>query len=160
MLQIIHWHPIFVHFTVALVTVSMLFFIFSWLFARFKIAAQFLTVGRWCLWTAAIFGVVTVIFGFIAFNAVTHDEPAHIVMLQHRNWALVTLIGVVIMTVWSLFTLKKTKPSVLFLLGLIVVFVLLTITAWHGGELVYQHGLGVQSLPQPGPHEHGYDRSH
>ncbi|MBI4937033.1 MAG: hypothetical protein HY846_02215 [Nitrosomonadales bacterium] len=37
-------------------------------------------------------------------------------------------------------------------------------TAWHGGELVYRHGLGVMSLPKPEgaghPNEHGAGHDH
>lgn len=36
--------------------------------------------------------------------------------------------------------------------------VLLASTAWHGGELVYRHGLGVMSLPQP--EGEGHDHEH
>lgn len=156
-----NWHPIFVHFTVALYTIAVAFFILAWLFTRVKISTEFLITARWCLWAGAVFGIVTVIFGFIAFNTVAHDDPAHRVMIDHRNWALATLLGVAIMAVWSWVTRRRHRPSILFLLGLIIVFVLLTTTAWHGGELVYRHGLGVMSLPQPAAHQQGgHDHDH
>jgi len=36
----------------------------------------------------------------------------------------------------------------MFVGALLLPVTLLVITAWHGGELVYRYGLGVQSLPK------------
>jgi len=57
-----NWHPLLVHFTVALVTVSAAFFVMS------KVnkdkAETFILVAKWTLWVGAGFTVFTVLAGF------------------------------------------------------------------------------------------------
>ncbi|CAM4460583.1 MAG: hypothetical protein LEGION0403_FIIPPAGN_02352 [Legionella sp.] len=151
-----NWHPILVHFTVALFTASFGFYLLTYLskathLVSDKITVEFEIVGRWCLWCAALVTILTVIAGLYAYNTVTHDEPAHIAMKNHRNWALSTAVAMWLVAIWSLWCYYKQKTITLtFLIGLLVVQGLLLSTAWRGGELVYRHGLGVLSLPSTG----------
>jgi len=157
-----NWHPIFVHFTVALVTVSVLLYLVGYCTHRFQLGREILIVARWCLWLGAIAAIATVSAGFIAYYTVAHDTPSHIVMTVHRNWAITTLVAVLLMSIWSWhFYRKERKVNGLFLMGLIAMITLLAITAWHGSELVYRHGIGVKSLPEPSNGNHNIpDPSH
>ena len=167
MLEIIpNVHPIFVHFTVALLSAALMFYVLGLLSLKTgflaSYQAEFQVVARWCLWSGALFSLVTAFFGWQAFNSVKHDEPAHIAMLEHRNWALVTLLVYIPIALWVFFRHRADKVgtgpviAVLFLAQ-----GLLLSTAWHGGELVYRHGLGVLSLPKAGHHHHhGGDADH
>jgi len=146
---IINWHPIFVHFTVALITMS---FIFYWL-GRFvpsqRWQHEFAIVGRWCLWTGSIITIITISLGFNAYYTVAHDDISHAVMTTHRNWAVIAFILLWLVTLWSLFIYRRNKkPSWVFLSALFVVVALVTVTAWYGGELVFRNGVGVISTPE------------
>lgn len=155
MIEIIpNWHPILVHFTVALFTVSVAFYVISYILKQLKsppasTVLEFETVARWCLWVAAVITIGTALAGLYAFNTVKHDEISHIVMATHRNWALATASGIWLLAIWSGWCYyKRTALTLIFILCLLVVQGLLLTTAWYGGELVYRHGLGVMSLPQ------------
>ena len=161
-----NWHPIFVHFTVSLFTVSTLFYFLTAFTNKLKINHEFLVVARWCLWLSATITVGTIIAGFYAYNTVAHDGPSHAAMSDHRNWALVTFAVIVALAIGSFLRRRCHKSaSVLFLIGMLIGLGLLMATAWRGGELVYRHGLGVMTLPKANKighllnhgeqHEHG-----
>lgn len=167
-----NYHPIFVHFTVALFSTSVGFYMLSFLISRlslFKLttAQEFETVARWCLWLVALLALITVIAGLHAYNTVKHDTPSHLAMTAHRNWAIPTAIAMVLMALWSLKRYRKRQAlTVTFITALLAVQGLLLATAWHGAELVFRYGLGVMSLPQtdtlttPAEHKDGHSHAH
>ena len=178
MLEILpNWHPLFVHFTVALYTASFLFFVLGRVFFSQAWSGECLTAAYWTLWLGAIISVFTVAAGFYAFNTVRHDALSHAAMTDHRNWALATAGTWWLIALWSLRQKRKrggvTSP---FLAGVAVAVVLLMSTGWKGGELVYRHGLGVLYPPKTEnsegaagqdhaheeneDHHHGDDHSH
>ena len=158
-----NWHPIFVHFTVALFLTSIGLFAA----ARFAPTAAWrnnaLIVARWNLWLGCAISLFTIAAGWYAYNTVTHDEPSHRAMTEHRNWALVT---VALILTAAVFTWWKHRDHSEVSIGLLATLVLaagmVVATAWHGGELVYRFGLGVMSLPkaESSGHEHGQAHDH
>lgn len=166
MIEIIpNWHPVFVHFPIAFATAALAFISAAMLFKQRSWTAQCLISGRWMLWAAAIFACVAAGFGWFAYNSVEHDEAGHLAMTLHRNWALAAVAVLVLLAMLDVRLWRSNlKPSYGFLILLVVAWSLVASTAWHGGEVVYRHGLGVMSLPEaegPGhPHEHGADHDH
>ena len=168
MIEIIpNWHPIFVHFTVALLSIAVVFFILGTALPHHKWREQWLTVAHWNLWVGAAISLFTATAGWFAFNSVNHDTPSHVAMLEHRNLALITLTVFLPIALWSMVRYRADKPvQVVFLAALLVAQGLLLSTAWHGAELVYRHGLGVMSLPKKEEggddhaHQHGEDNAH
>ncbi|OZA42497.1 MAG: hypothetical protein B7X84_05820 [Alphaproteobacteria bacterium 17-39-52] len=157
MIEVIpNWHPIFVHFTVALFSTSVGFYVLAYLFEKFEIrtiafAPEFETVARWCLWGGAVITFITVLAGLYAYNTVQHDDISHRMMTTHRNWALPTAGAIILMAFWSGWRyLKHKETGGIFVAALLIVLSLLLSTAWRGGELVYRYGLGVMSLPKIG----------
>lgn len=157
MIEIIpNYHPIFVHFTLGLLGSAVGLFILTRVISNPDLKHQLLTVAHWNLWLGALVTVITVVAGWYAFNTVKHDDPAHVVMLEHRNLALTTFAIVVALAVWSWRKYRPSKQvSPLFVAGALLAAGLLVATAWHGAELVFRHGLGVISLPDPDNHHHG-----
>lgn len=157
-----NWHPIFVHFTVALLTVSVVLYMVGSFINNTDLKNQLLTVARWNLWLGTAFTVITVLTGWYAYNTVAHDEPSHLAMTDHRNWALVTASVFFIFTLWSVWAHVKAKNLSLWLVaGLLMALTLLGSTAWRGGEIVYRYGLGVMSLPVVNVNNaDGHDHSH
>ncbi len=154
-------HPMFVHFTVALLSMSVAFHVLDFVTKGTK--AQWCILAQWNLWLGAGFAIVTVLAGFYAYNTVAHDDPSHAAMTLHLRWALPTLLIFLALAVWSFMSARAGKvASMPFLLVLVVAGGLLLSTAWHGAELVYRHGLGVMSLPQSSGdgHEHDHGSAH
>jgi len=154
-----NWHPMLVHFTVALITVSAIFFVLS---KTVKSKAEtFERVAKWTLWTGAGITVFTILAGFGAYNSVAHDDVAHKVMKVHRTWALVTGVAILLVTIWNL--RAKTVSSTMVAASLVIAG-LVGATGYLGAELVYRHGLGVMRLPDTSgeghAHEGGGDHDH
>ena len=150
MIEIIpNLHPLAVHFPIALTAASLLFHLGALLFAPRRWALQWAVAGHWTLWLAAVAALVTAALGWQAFNSVAHDEAGHVAMLAHRAWALPTVGALALLAAWDAWRhpAERVNPwwFVVLLAGLAAA---VGVTAWHGGELVYRHGLGVISLPQ------------
>ncbi|VVC75494.1 hypothetical protein AQUSIP_07840 [Aquicella siphonis] len=161
-----NWHPVFVHFTIALYTISVFFFVLAFVFNpdvldKKSISSEFETAARWCLWSAAFITVFTVLAGIYAFYTVRHDAVSHMAMVNHRNWALPTAAALLTTAVWSGWRYLNHKKILapLFLASLIIIEAMLLGTAWRGGELVYRYGIGVMSLPQHREESHQHDES-
>lgn len=154
-----NWHPIFVHFSVALLSMSALLYLAGLALRK----PNLLLVARWNLWIGAIFTIGTVLAGFYAYNTVAHDGPSHAAMADHKNWALVTATIFGILAVWSLAKHRGAKSvSSGFVVLMLLATGLLGVTGFKGGEAVYRYGLGVVSMPQiegnggHGSHSHGH----
>ena len=152
-------HPLFVHFPIALVSLSALFHVAAAALRGKPCATHCAILAHTTLWLGALAALPTVFFGWQAFNSVSHDEASHAAMLVHRAWALVALTVLLVLAVWDIWRNKvDTKPALWFVALVIGAWGLVATTAWHGGELVYRHGLGVMSLPEP-ESEHGHAHS-
>jgi len=101
-------HPLFVHFTVALLLVATLFHLLAWVDGARR--TQWLTVARWNLWLGAAATVGTALTGLYAFHTVAHDAPSHAAMTDHRNWAVATLLLFFVLTAWSLMRARAGRP--------------------------------------------------
>lgn len=143
-----NWHPIFVHFTVALLITATGLFLLGTLASGKQWSATALKVAHINLWLGAVITIITVIAGLDAYNTVDHDTPSHIAMTDHRNWALPTAAAFAVLALWSAAIYRRSvKVGLPFLIILLIAAGALSTTAWKGGELVYRHGLGVMSLP-------------
>lgn len=155
-------HPIFVHFTVALLILSTaLFVIAKILKGRFENKAL-LNAAYVNLWIGSLITIVTVAMGIYAYYTVQHDSPSHAAMTDHRNWAFITSAVFILPLILSIINYRKKEHyNFSFIAILIVASGLLLTTAYKGGEVVYRYGIGVMSLPQTqgdgghGSHSHG-----
>ncbi len=151
-------HPILVHFAYAMSIGAVL----SYLGARFapqeSWRASLKPAGDWMLTIAALGIIATIAAGFQAYYTVDHDTPSHAAMTTHRNWAVPSGTLILLLAIWRWFD-RANLPKGLFVGLLTLAAIPLTITAWWGGHIVYNYGLGVKSLPQVsgpghGGHEH------
>ncbi len=155
-----NWHPLFVHFVVALLSMSTVFFVALKLMPTHKLHDTFKTMAYWNLWLGTGFAVIAATAGWFAYNSVAHDTPSHEAMTEHRNWALVTLSFYVVVTFWSFKVFKRVeKTGMGFTAVIILASVLLVSTGWHGSEAVYRYGLGVMSLPKVEGEGHSHEHS-
>ncbi len=154
-------HPLFVHFPVALLSVSALFHLIARMaLGRSRYAAPCAILAHAALWLAALAALPTALFGWQAFNSVNHDEAGHAAMLTHRAWALATLAILSVVAGWDVWRNKiETTPTRTLTAAVLAAWAMIAITAWHGGELVYRHGLGVMSLPSAAEDAPGHGTS-
>ncbi len=153
-----HLHPIVIHFPLALLLSGGLFSLASRLIRHEETRNAFQVAGAWNFRIGALFLLPALLTGWAAYQTVAHDTPSHAAMTLHRNWALATGVVVFGVAVWR--GRGKDWPSGWSTwIGLILGLVLLGVTGYLGGTLVYRHGLGVQSLPAPEgkAHSHGSD---
>ncbi|MCL4678655.1 MAG: DUF2231 domain-containing protein [Alphaproteobacteria bacterium] len=168
-----NWHPILVHFTIALLSVSVVLFIAEIFVRKQSWHIQLVTVARWNLWLGALATIATVIAGIDAFNTVPHgSEEQHLAMLDHRKWALSTAALFLFLAVWSFSAALRGKAdfqkgtNLVFVGLMIIAGLMLATTGYKGAELVYRHGLGVIPMQKDitgGQHQshgvHGHNES-
>jgi uncharacterized membrane protein len=156
-----NWHPIWVHFAIALlVTGTVIYAIFGWKATSGTTEpTQALVVSRWMLWLGGIASLVSLLTGYWASTSVAHDDLAHANMLVHRNWAIGATVIFGIGAGWEFLRRKANRASVfsaaLFLAG----GAALLVTGMEGAENVYEHGLGVKRLPDVSDHDHSHAES-
>ncbi len=162
-----NYHPILVHFTVALLSTASLLFIVGALAppsAAWKDTC--LTVARWNLWLGALITLATVLAGWQAYNSVAHDGPSHAAMTDHKNWAFPTAGLFIFLALWAFIQRKTEKVHTAFVVLIAIAAIMLGATGLKGGDLVYRYGLGVMSLPEAtgdgghDSHSHGDDAHH
>jgi len=139
-----NWHPVFVHFSIALYVVTVGLYILSALPLVARWGAPILTAARINLWCGAVISLATIAAGIHASLTVPHDAAQLAHIAAHRGWALATMV------IWWLiafFEIRKARqsrsPRFLFIALLVLALVPLAITGWKGGELVYRDGIGV-----------------
>ncbi len=153
-----NYHPIFVHFTVALLIVAAALHLLSHFLSNSELRNQLLIVARWNLRIGVAITLITVALGWYAYNTVNHDTLSHLAMIEHRNWAMATLAAFLGIAAWEFHLHRQGKnKGWLFTSVLAIAAALLLTTAWHGAELVYRHGLGVMSMPKSDGAGHNHD---
>lgn len=160
MVEIIpNWHPIFVHYTVALLSLAAALFVVT-PFLKAPLQDHWRIVARWSLWFGVGFSLITGLTGLYAYNTVAHDTPSHIAMTDHRNWAIATISLFLIVGVWSAIRVRRNQAlGAVFVSAMVIASGVLASTAWRGGEVVYRYGLGVISLPKSEGDGHNHEHA-
>lgn len=153
-----HLHPIAIHFPLALLISGGLFSLGSRLTTHEGVRHAFQATGAWNFRIGAVFLLPALLTGWAAYQTVAHDAPSHAAMTLHRNWALATgtvFLGVAVLD-WRGQGAAWPKGGLAWT-ALFLGLALLGVTGYLGGNLVYRHGLGVQSLPvaEGEGHSHG-----
>lgn len=151
-----NFHPIVVHFPIALTIVAFLLSLAAYVRRNHPDSSQLAAAGHFILWLAAIGAAAAVLFGWLAFNSITnHDEAGHAAMLLHRSWAIPTAVGLILLASWDVWKYRINElVSVPMLLLLFLLSQAIAITGWLGGEVVYRHGVGVLSIPSSSTSRH------
>ncbi|SFL34735.1 Uncharacterized membrane protein [Nitrosomonas aestuarii] len=136
-------HPILVHFPVA-----------AWFFATIGDIAS-LFMGEQVSWVAGVFlviGTITAIFAMIAgLVELTKIDQQSIAMKTANQHMVLAMVS------WSLYTVSLflrldgttlTQPSNLAILLSVIGLAVLCVAGWKGGQLVFEHGVGIQKHEQ------------
>ena len=138
--QLIPVHPKIVHFPIALFIAALGFEVISLIIKK-----ESLHKTAIYLYVAAAF--ITPLVVLAGLWEQTRLHLSHPVFSQHRLFAFLTL-GVSVSSLPILWFIKKTVTKyfrVIFLLFLIAIAGLVTLTGHLGGTMVYEYGAGVAS---------------
>lgn len=146
-------HPIFVKFVVTLIVLTGLLQLALWFIPAAKKQPGLVHGFPWLVGVGVLAVLAALISGFIAYYTVPHDGPSHVVMTNHKYWAI--LLSLVYLAGAALFFSAERlradlRPRAATFSGaaFIAALLLVTITASQGAQLVFKHGIGVQSLPE------------
>jgi len=145
--SLLNYHPLFVHFPIALWSASLLFEI-----AARAVPQQWLSretlhhIALASLALGALAAIPTVFTGWSAADGVPPSGPAHDVKELHENLMVTASILSGILAAVGLFVIPR-KPSAMlraaFLAGLVLLVLLMAFGADRGAMLVYHYGTGV-----------------
>ncbi len=140
-------HPIFVHFPIALLFLS----VAADLVAFFSHSASLRNTGWWALIGAASGGVVTVAAGIYDMRRANLEEEVHHRVHQHMKVGFALLTAIIGLTVWrwTVYRQPALPVSAIYLDCALLTVGLAAFQGWLGGELVYSHGVFVKRA-EPG----------
>jgi uncharacterized membrane protein len=143
------FHPIFVHFTVALSFAAIGAYLISYILPVGKLKNDLGVSAVWMVLFAFIATLFTVAFGFLQFNSVRHDMLVHLPMISHRNWAISTTVVLFVCSILALrgYITNKIHHFSL-MIALLALGFMVGMTAFKGGHLVYGYGVGVKSTAE------------
>lgn len=153
-----NWHPILVHFTIALLASATLLFGVSAIWRGRRWSPGLESAANWNLWLGAAVTALTIAAGLQAAGSVTHDEAAHLAMENHKVWALSTAALFVLLALWNGRRVRRAAPVGFGFVALLAVAAVgLAGTGLRGADLVFRHGVGVMALPETGGEGHTHD---
>jgi uncharacterized membrane protein len=141
------WHPIIVHFPLALILTSTPMLIAARLLRREALAATFATVGTWNLCLGAVAAMFALASGVGALLDLQVGVAAREAISLHMKWAMLTTLLLVLLAVWrGAGSAPGSRPSWAFILLLSAATAALVVTGYRGGENVYRYGVGVEKI--------------
>jgi uncharacterized membrane protein len=139
------WHPIVVHFPIALTLTAGVALIGARLVRNESLAATLAMVGTWNLCAGAAAALFALGTGLAAVLDLQVGAAARAAISTHVKWAMFTSMALVLTSVWrGAGSAPRSRPSWLFVAVLSAICAALATTAYFGGENVYRFGVGVE----------------
>lgn len=135
-------HPIFVHFTIALTSASLVFDAFGFFLNKTSLTAA----GGWSLVGAAVMTLMTISTGLTSSTRAPVEEgEARSFLRAHMALGLIFFGLLMAVTLWRISLWQNGRGvSWLYLTSLAIVTLVMTIQGYLGGELVYRYGVEVE----------------
>jgi uncharacterized membrane protein len=150
------WHPLIVHFPLALILVATLLLFGARVVRSQTLAATLATVGTWNLCIGAFAAVFALGSGLAAVLDLDVSMAARQAISVHLKWAMFTTLALLLLAVWrGAGTAPGSRPSWVFIIVLLAATLALVVTGYHGGKNVYEYGIGVKKIavrPTLAPH--------
>jgi uncharacterized membrane protein len=141
------WHPLIVHFPLALTVMATAAFVAARVLAAEQTAAGLSLVGTWNLIAGAIGSVFALGSGLAALIGQALTPAAHAAVASHAKWAMLTVFALLALAVWrGAGAAFDSRPSRPFLAALLLATAALIVTGYLGGENVYRYGVGVIAI--------------
>jgi len=144
MIPLPEWHPMAVHFPLALTVTGALALSAARAAPPERYGATLAVVGTWNLCLGAAATLLALGTGLAAVAALELAPSARAAVGLHVKWAIFTTAALLLLAVWrGAGADPKSRPSRVFLAVLWAVTAALIVTAYHGGQNVYRYGVGV-----------------
>lgn len=163
-----NWHVVLIHYPVALLTLGVLIELFSFFWRR----SGFRAAGRWMLLLGTVLAVPAVLSGLYALNDVAqmgipeadrpmtwhakaaasglNDRTWHMLVVHLREMGISTGIALLVVVIWLACSDRwRKRLHIPLLIAMLLSVGLLFCGAWHSGEAVYRHSVGVQNIYNP-----------
>jgi uncharacterized membrane protein len=138
------WHPVVVHFPLALVVTAALLLCAARLLPQESRAATLAVVGTWNLCLGAAAALLALATGLAAVIHLQVDPDARLAISLHVRWAMFSTLVLVLLSVWrGAGVAPPSRPSWLFTALLLGATAAILVTGYRGGENVYRYGIGV-----------------
>jgi uncharacterized membrane protein len=136
------FHPIFVHFSIALTGVSFAFDLASVVLDTTSLA----TAGWWTLAVSALVTPGTIVTGIVSRLRLPMEEgPARSYLRAHMALGPIFFGGLLVMAIWrAAFWTRMEAPRWTYLAAMAGLVIVMTIQGYLGGELVYRFGAEVR----------------
>jgi uncharacterized membrane protein len=139
-----HWHPMMVHFPLALTLIAMLCFACARLPRLRPLHASLATAGSWNLVLGGAGVLITLVTGLVAVLHLQLADGAQYSVSRHVIWAICSSQLIALLALWrGLASPLAAPPGWLFLTLLFIACGGLIVTGYYGGENVYHYALGV-----------------
>jgi uncharacterized membrane protein len=140
-------HPLVIHFPIALLMGSALFYILAWIFKSDRLAfAAFALLILGTLGAAAAVGT-----GLYAEDGVMISFSVRERLLDHHEDLMLTTLGLsIVLLVWAFFARpfpRKGRPF--FILLFLVLLGIMSVGADYGARMVYDYNAGGNACSQP-----------
>jgi uncharacterized membrane protein len=139
-------HPIFTHFPMGLLIISMLWDVLG----LWSGNSLWWNISYWSIAVGLLFAILAVVTGLIDFSKIPQGDAAENVGMRHM---IVVILAATMYTGSFFFRFGSPVPTGIHLYGAlglsILGFILLLIGGWYGGELVYSHGVGRSNPNTP-----------
>jgi uncharacterized membrane protein len=135
-------HPIFVHFTIALTSASLIFDSLGFFFNKASLTAA----GGWTLVGSLVMTLMAISTGLSSSTRAPIEEgEARSFLRAHMALGLIFFGLLVAVTFWRVSLWQNGQGvSWLYLASLAVVALVMTMQGYLGGELVYRYGVEVE----------------
>jgi uncharacterized membrane protein len=141
------WHPLVVHFPLALILVATPLLLAARLLRNETLASTAAIVGTWnlCLGAlAALFALATGLAGVLDLDVGAATRQA---ISLHMKWAMFSTLALVLLAVWrGAGTAAGSRPSWVFMIVLLAATAALSVTGYRGAKNVYEFGVGVKRI--------------
>ena len=135
-------HPYVVHFSVALILLSVILFWLGTLAGSRPWTAGILTAARWNLWLGAPLALASIGSGFVDYIAAQCDADAIAATILHRRSGAATWWSSLIAAI-AVYRTRHRAPGPLLLAWLLLVGAAAATAAALGTGLTYDRALGV-----------------
>jgi uncharacterized membrane protein len=138
------WHPVMVHFPLALVITATLALSLARVWRGDETAAALAVLGTWNLCLGAVAIYLALGTGLAAVIDLHVSAAAHRAISLHVKSAVVTTLLVTLVAVWrGAGAEAKSRPTWIFLLLLWVATAASIVTGYRGGQNVFRYGVGI-----------------
>jgi uncharacterized membrane protein len=142
----LQWHPMLVHFPLALTLTGFLCLLASRLLEPTETRSSLAACGHWNLILGSLAAFLTLGSGLLAaWQLHAYGGGGQYSVSRHMIWAVCTSQLLALLALWRMLAnAAKTPPSRLFLALLLVACGGLIVTGYYGGENVYHYAIGVR----------------